>query len=348
MVIAASTEEAGRVAELAMTRMRVEGVPATPDHYAVWYAYYSGLYPDLTRAIDILSSNNQPFTDERCAELHRKYISEGGEAAAVLELGTRLQGTLEQVLAAVESAGEDATRYGNALNRIGGEMGLARTLEQLRAMVQSVAAETSQMAERNRALQDQLSDSTSRIEAMRRDLDSVRREAMTDALTGLANRKQFDQSLREAAAGAMERDEPLTLLMIDIDHFKRFNDTHGHIMGDQVLKLVARTLAQYAREGHIAARYGGEEFSIVMPATDIRTAIGIAEQIRTAVASRQIVKRVTSEKLGAITLSVGVATYQLGESLVRLIQRADEALYRAKNSGRNRVQAAAEDLNRAA
>lgn len=347
-LIATTLEEASLIADQAFARMRKEGVPPTPNNYAVWYAHVSGHFPDLTRAMDILLSNNQPFSDDRCADLYRRFIGIDSEAKAVRDMGQKLQGALEGVLASLETAGADASRYGETLTRLGGQMGLAKSLEQLREMVRSVAAETDQMAERNRALHDQLSDSTSRIEEMRRDLENVRREAMTDALTGLANRKQFDVALRDSAAGAMERDRPLALLMIDIDHFKKFNDTHGHVTGDQVLKLVARTLAELSREGDTAARYGGEEFSIIMPDMPIRDAVVVAERIRGAVASRQIVKRTTSEKLGSITLSVGVATYQLGESLSRLIQRADAALYRAKNTGRNKVLADADDISRAA
>ncbi len=328
--------------------MQADGLPATPNNYAVWYAYYSGHYPDLVRTMDILVSNGQTITDERCADLHRKFLGADFEADAVRDIGQKLQAALEGVLSSLDAAGADVGRYSDTLNRLGGQIDLSRTLEQLRELVRSVASETSQMAERNRSLQDQLTDSTSRIEAMRRDLDDVRREAMTDALTGLANRKQFDIALREAAAAAMEQDQPLALLMVDIDHFKKFNDTHGHVTGDQVLKLVARTLAEHATDKVTAARYGGEEFAFIMRDTPIRDAAAMGEKIRRAVASRQIVKRSTSEKLGAITLSIGVASYQLGESLGRLVQRADAALYRAKKSGRNRVLADAEDVSRAA
>ena len=347
MLYSERMEEASRFAQSALKRLRADGVPPTPNNFTVWYAYFSGRVPDLTRAIDILTSNNQPVTDERCGDLYRQFFAPDSDGQALREAGERLQAALEQALGAISQGGSDVGQYGQALDAFKGTIGLARTLEQLKLVVRSVADETQRMAAKNRHLQSQLSDSSNQLEAMRKDLDSVRKEALTDALTGIANRKQFDQSLREAAMAAMEQDRPLSLLMIDIDHFKKFNDTHGHVMGDQVLKLVARTLTDCVKGRDTAARYGGEEFGIIMPDTRLANAVTVAEQIRKAVASRRIVKRNTSETLGAITLSVGVAQYRLGEPMTKLVQRADEALYAAKHGGRNRVQADAEDLHEA-
>ena len=214
----------------------------------------------------------------------------------------------------------------------------------MRDLIQAVSAETARMAVRTRTLQSQLSDSVCQIEAMRRDLDSVRREASIDALTEIANRKHFDHALRLACTHAMEVDDPLCLLMVDIDHFKRFNDTHGHVVGDQVLKLVARTLTACTRATDIPARFGGEEFAIILPGTRIRDAVAVAERIRTTIAGREVKKRATGEALGSITLSLGLAQYRLGEPLTRLIQRADAALYQAKNGGRNLLMSDAEDI----
>jgi diguanylate cyclase len=160
---------------------------------------------------------------------------------------------------------------------------------------------------------------------------------MTDALTGIANRKHFDQALRAAATEAMEGGTPLSLAIIDIDHFKKFNDTYGHVMGDHALRLVARTLTDCIHRRDTAARFGGEEFAIVMPGTSGPAAAVLAERIRVSLASKRVIKRLTNETLGTITLSLGVATYEPGEPLRRLIQRADSALYLAKRTGRNRA-----------
>jgi len=345
-VFVADLEDAIRLGEKALSRMRVEGIAPTPENYCVWYHYHSGNIPDLVRAIDILASNQQPFTEERCAELYRRFFGNEAEGAAVRDAGAVLEGALAAVMAALRESDGDVGRYGSALDSFGRQLNLSRSLDQLREALRTVATETTRMAESNRRLQTQLNDSAAQIEDMRNHLEKVRRESVTDALTGIANRKQFDQALRQAAAQSMETDQPLTLLLLDIDHFKQFNDSHGHVAGDQVLKLVARTLSESVGRRDTPARYGGEEFGIIMPGTDMRNAMQTAEKIRSVISSRKIVKRTTSESLGIITLSVGVARFQPGESLVKLVQRADAALYAAKRAGRNRVLPDPDDLAR--
>ena len=135
----------------------------------------------------------------------------------------------------------------------------------------------------------------------------------------------------------MERDEPLSVLLIDIDHFKNFNDNFGHGVGDQVLRLMAKVLRERVREIDLPARYGGEELIAVLPGADLATCAAVAERIRRTIAECQITRRSTGEALPSITVSIGVGQFQLGESMADLIDRCDRALYLAKRSGRNRV-----------
>ena len=175
------------------------------------------------------------------------------------------------------------------------------------------------------------------MEELKRNLDSVRQESITDSLTGLFNRRKFDETLQEAASRSVQTGSPLCLLMTDIDHFKKFNDNYGHTIGDHVLALVARTVKECIRSSDTPVRYGGEEFAVILPNVRISDAVRVAEQIRTAVASKRVVNRSKNITLGTITLSVGVARYVPGEPLGDLIKRADAGLYTAKRTGRNRV-----------
>lgn len=336
-------DDADQIASRAMDRIHELGLRAVPPTFTVWYAYFSGTFPDLTRAIDIVVSNRQTITDEHCADLYRSFFGIEVEQAAVRSAGDQLLMSIESVMASLAAAGNDATRYGAVLEDATGKLSIAATLEQIRSMIGGVAAETARMVQKNQALQSELRANAAQIETMRRDLEVVRKESLTDALTGIGNRKRFDDSMRELAGKAMNNGAPLCLMLVDIDHFKSFNDNHGHTAGDQVLKLVGRILAESVRTWDVAARYGGEEFGVLMPDTVLNEAVGVAERVRMTIAARKIVKRTTGESMGNITMSVGIARYRPGEPLTTFIQRADAALYQAKSAGRNRVDIDRED-----
>jgi diguanylate cyclase len=178
------------------------------------------------------------------------------------------------------------------------------------------------------------------VTELRKNLDNVKKEAMTDGLTGLSNRKAFDKQIRDAVEESDNIGIPVVLMMLDIDFFKKFNDTYGHQVGDQVLRLVARTLTDNVKGRDIAARYGGEEFAIILPETALPSGLKVAEVLRRSVESKEVVNKTNNETLGRITLSVGVAEYKPGESISQFIERADAALYEAKKAGRNRVEMA--------
>jgi diguanylate cyclase len=143
----------------------------------------------------------------------------------------------------------------------------------------------------------------------------------------------FERAVAETSA----QNESLSLLMTDIDHFKKFNDTYGHLTGDMVLRLVAQAMKRNVKGQDIAARYGGEEFAVILPNTPLRQALTVADHIRRGVAAKELIKRSTGENLGRVTISVGVAVLHNGETIQGLIERADACLYAAKRNGRNRV-----------
>jgi diguanylate cyclase len=207
----------------------------------------------------------------------------------------------------------------------------------VRAIVETLVHATKQMKENNQALEARLSASKQEIDQLQENLQVVRNESLTDPLTSLANRKFLDEALTNAITSANEKGEPLTLMMTDIDHFKKFNDTYGHLTGDQVLRLVAMSLRQNVKGQDIAARYGGEEFAVVLPNTVLRSAITLGDQIRRAVMNKELMKRSTGENLGRVTISIGVAALRKDDTPQSLIERADICLYAAKRSGRNRV-----------
>ncbi|MEJ0061008.1 MAG: GGDEF domain-containing protein [Terricaulis sp.] len=201
----------------------------------------------------------------------------------------------------------------------------------------SLAAATLDMANHNQHLTDQLQRSTKEIETLRTSLESVRVESLTDSLTGLSNRRMFDETLRMRLGEARSQRTELCLLMCDIDHFKRFNDTWGHHTGDQILRFLASAMQSHAKPDHLIARYGGEEFGMILPRTNLSIAGNIAEALRAAIQAKRLRRRSTNEDLGQVTISIGIARLQPGDTPQGLVERADACLYASKRNGRNQV-----------
>ncbi len=337
MYFSESHKQAEKYCEMALKAMREHRVIPHPANFAVWFVYHNGRHPDLKKEIDALIGEHKDFTDERSAEIYDRFFSNESESEALEESSRRLESVVSQLLGYLGESEGNAENYGEALVSYSGQLSESSSPDQVRGVVGSLLAETVKMAEQHKKLQKHVTESTSEITELRQKVQTMRMEVLTDPLTGIANRKCFDLRLSEGIADCDENGSDLGLMMLDIDFFKKFNDTYGHQLGDEVLKLVARTFVESIKGQDTAARYGGEEFSIILPRTKLINALTLAEQIRKTIADKVIVNRRTGDKLGGVTLSVGVAAYRAGEPASSLIQRADEALYSAKRSGRNKV-----------
>lgn len=337
MYFSESVKQAEKYGELALGEMHERGVSAHPANYAVWYVYHNGRYPDLKKELDTLIGEEKEFTEARNAEIYERFFGHDTESEALEESSRRLESVVSQLLTYLGDSASNAESYGEALVNCSDELSESATPEQIRAVVGNILAETAKMAEHHKKLQTHVSQSTAEITELREKVQTMRMEVLTDPLTGIANRKCLDLRLADGIADCKENGTVLSLLMLDIDFFKKFNDTYGHQLGDEVLKLVARTFVESIKGQDTAARYGGEEFVIILPRTQLEDAMTVAEQVRKSMADKVIVNRRTGEKLGAVTLSIGTAAFRPGETPESLLRRADEALYAAKRSGRNRV-----------
>ncbi|MEI6557742.1 MAG: GGDEF domain-containing protein [Rhodospirillaceae bacterium] len=333
-----------KFATRALDRIAAERLEPFPANFTLWFSYYSDILPDLTRMIDVLAKSGQPFNQARCDELFQRFFGSDAEARAIREAGERTQtaiGKLQEVLREAESG---ISRYGEALGGFHSSLDDQAPLERLRAAVAAIAAETEAIAEEHRRLQRRLSETGSALSQLRARLYSARRELMIDSLTGIANRKGFEAALTDAAAAAQAEAQPMSLLMIDLDHFKSFNDRHGHLVGDMVLRLTAKVLTDCVKGRDTVARFGGEEFVVILPGTRLQDAVCLADHLRQTLGRKQIINRNRTENFGTVTLSIGVAEYRPRESFYDLINRADAALYLAKRTGRDRVCFKAEDV----
>jgi len=327
-------EAAREYLRLALHRMVKLGVHPNPINYAVFYEYASGRNAALALALDESIDKGSAFTNDLGLVLYRQHIAEH-DPDRLEELQDQLRRIVADSLDDLAAADVELSRYGESMKGDVGRLESGLQTADILEVVKGVIRQTESLLDTNKALQSQLSDSRQKTVVLGQELEKVREQAVTDTLTGLANRQALAQAF-EAAVTATDAGETC-LLMVDIDHFKRVNDTHGHVVGDGVLSLTAEALLGCCKGRDTVARYGGEEFSILLPQTPYKGALVLAERIRTHVAGLHMVKTGSKESIGNITVSVGVARHRAGESLTDLVDRADRALYAAKDAGRNRV-----------
>jgi diguanylate cyclase len=324
-------------AEVALGQIKSLRQTAVPRNYEIWYVYATGYNPPLNKVINETLARNGTLTEADLEQLYESYLSQIRTSDRIDKVGARVIGEIDGVMNLITDALGISATYDESLSGATEKLETADSGEQLRPIIESLAAATREMRETNKALEDRLQLSKTEISNLQQSLDAIRAESLTDPLTGLGNRKYFDRSIERAVEQALASGEPLSLLMFDIDHFKSFNDSYGHLTGDQVLRLVALSLKQTIKGQDITARYGGEEFAVVLPSTGLRQALTVADHIRRAVMAKELKKKSTGEILGRVTISVGVSILKSGDDTDSLIERADACLYAAKRNGRNRV-----------
>lgn len=324
-------------AEVALGQVRSLRQSAVPRNYEIWYVYATGYNSELNKIINETLARNGKLTEADLEQIYETYLSQIKTSDRIDKVGARVIGEIDDVMTLITDALGMSASYDDSLSGATQELSVAQKPDQVKAIVESLVKSTREMRDTNKALEDRLSLSKTEISSLQQSLEAIRAESLTDPLTGLGNRKYFDRSIDTAVQNALANGEPLTLLMFDIDHFKSFNDSYGHLTGDQVLRLVGMSLKQSIKGRDITARYGGEEFAVVLPNTALRQALTVADNIRRAVMAKELKKKSTGEILGRVTISVGVSLLKSDDDTDSLIERADSCLYAAKRNGRNRV-----------
>ena len=324
-------------AELALGQIRSLRQTAVPRNYEIWYVYATGYNAPLNKIINETLARNGKLTEADLEQIYETYLSHIKTTDRIDKVGARVIGEIDDVMRLIGDALGMSASYDATLSGATRELAIAENRDQVKRIVEALVKSTDEMRDTNKALEERLALSKSEINNLQQSLEAIRAESLTDPLTGLGNRKYFDRSIDMAVQNALATGEPLSLLMFDIDHFKSFNDSYGHLTGDQVLRLVALSLKQTIKGQDITARYGGEEFAVVLPNTALRQALTVADHIRRAVMSKELKKKSTGEILGRVTISVGVSMLKPGDDTDAMIERADACLYAAKRNGRNRV-----------
>jgi diguanylate cyclase len=331
-------EYATTVADRAIRSMSQQSVPVTPGNFSVWFDYAMGTSPALRKTIDVLIGNKRKFDASINRELYATFVKPPSGADAAGDFPEQLQGVISSAREFLATAISDNRTQIEALGQVTSRVNSPGQLNgDPRAIIEQLVAELASATSRAAALETNFLATTQELDKIRDSLKAAEERSNTDALTGLANRRSMDEFFRSAQIVAMEGDEPLSVLMIDIDHFKKFNDTYGHQVGDQVLRLVAKVLQDNVGQGGLAARYGGEELIAVLPGYDLGACVEVAERIRLRISEARLTRRATGQAISSVTVSIGVAQFRLAESAETMIERCDRSLYQAKRSGRNRT-----------
>ena len=324
-------------AEQAWAALRHQGVTPSPRNFAVWFAHASGRPASVRHAVEAMVAAGQAFTPEVLDKLHATLLDAQGSPSSEPDPAGAVREIAAALVAQVVSNQEGVAAYGKSLAHWTARLRSGPTLPDVQRAISELVVETQQAHARNAMLEQQIASSIVRVDEMQTRMDEAEHRAATDTLTGLNNRSVFDRTLQESLAQVRGGGGTLSVLMLDIDHFKQFNDRFGHPVGDLVLRLVARVLASNVKGRDTVARYGGEEFAIVLTGAGLDAAATVGEQIRQAFSKMRLTHKSTEQPMGSITVSIGASVYRKGDSAAALLERADKALYYAKHTGRNLV-----------
>ena len=272
----------------ALQKMEINKIPPTPENYHLWYTYAGKYDPGLSRIIEKLISQKIPIDNRVSNELYNKFFTNDLEKKAIQETGDGFKAEITKIMELIKAASEDTSIHTESLNKQIDELTGFDGVEEIKNVIKLVVKDVDNISTQAKKLEKQLAESTDKIDGLQSNLENARIESRTDALTNIGNRKFFDEKLIEFIDSANMSSEEFCLIISDIDFFKKFNDTFGHQIGDQVLKVVAHVLKTSSHSNAHPFRYGGEEFAILVPESEISDVYEMANTIRKAISIKSI------------------------------------------------------------
>ncbi len=310
---------------------------ASPVNYSVCYEYFRGEHLLLNQAVDKALESPKPISSETMQNWFDTFLL-GYDLKELNQSQTKLSEIATQLTSVTNHAEDNVEKFDNSLNDCKNELNDSASNSSVSSVVSLLLSSTTSMQIAMEQMKQQINESKQEISSLQDRLEIATVEALTDPLTGLTNRKGLSMAIEESLSSLEEQSsEYPCLLMLDIDHFKKINDSFGHLLGDKAIKLVADTLKKQIKGKDTAARYGGEEFAILLPETELQNARTVAEKIRQVIESMSIKRKTDNKEICRMTISIGVSRYQPGDTISSFIESADTALYQSKNSGRNKV-----------
>jgi diguanylate cyclase len=329
------------ILRLVLPHISRHGGSYVPTAYAVWYEHLSGINIPLTADLNARLTKSETLEQKVVEELYARHI-QARDVDGTTQLQKSLESLARRLAQAATDSSDSAEQYARALESGHSELQALEGTEELQELLGRLLVSTRDARKSVDALRAELEASQAELRSVRERVGHLETEVIKDPLTGLLNRRGFDHAVEQLRSSGNPPDSA-SLLMLDLDYFKRVNDTYGHQFGDLVLGATAKVLNIVIKARDIAARYGGEEFVVLLPDTTESDAVALAEQFRQSFNKARIRRTGTEEIVDQLTVSIGVAGPRRGDSLEQVIGRADAALYRAKHEGRNCVRVAAGD-----
>ncbi|QYZ67027.1 MAG: hypothetical protein OI74_08275 [Gammaproteobacteria bacterium (ex Lamellibrachia satsuma)] len=330
-------DQAGEFFRLAIPLLAKHQLPINPVNFSLFYNYMAGRDAHLKEKLDRFMEDQGTWSQEDADKLFRRFLY-SCDGDALDDLREELLAIVAQTIGGlVDLAGKTAVSNEKLEQHIN-RLAESQKAEDVLAVVTNIMSDTRELARESKQFESQLTTSSDEMDRLKNELESVKKEAYVDVLTGVFNRRGFDQTLDHLIADAERLQAAnFSLILVDLDHFKEINDTHGHIVGDKVLSVLGKLLKKHTKGSDSSARIGGDEFALLLPETSITNAFGLAENLRKNIKKLVLKRPSTGETLVDVSASLGVAAFRLGESAHGFLDRCDKAMYRAKKLGRGRV-----------
>ncbi|MBI3793746.1 MAG: GGDEF domain-containing protein [Nitrospinae bacterium] len=320
-----------------------KSIPLTPENYRVWFEYFSGRKEEIKKRLDELLESDTAFSDELNEKLYEQFFvrSLEKESAEKVQreidaaelLGSKINMMVVNLMRDILAGANSTTGFGEKLKKYQTTMQKMEGIDDVRSLLTSILKDTNEAAAETTKVHKKLEKTSDELETLQIKLTEARNDARTDNLTKLWNRRFFDETLAATVTDA-KAGKNVSLIFLDVDFFKKFNDNYGHLIGDKLLVHLAKEIKKKLEQHSHVCRYGGEEFAVILPNTALKRATELADVIRVEVEGMSFTVRGTDVD---VSISAGVAQIRPDDTPKSVVERADTAMYAAKTAGRNNV-----------